>query len=95
VDIFQPCPTFNRVNTHQWFNENTYLLEDVKHNPYEHSQAMEKAMEHEQLPIGIFYRQDHLPTFEENLWRGYDREQPIWEQHHDPKRVQEAFELYR
>ena len=24
VDVFQPCVTYNRVNTYQWFLEHTY-----------------------------------------------------------------------
>src|SRR3989338_2986843 len=30
VDIFQPCVTFNKINTYQWFREHTYYL-DEKH----------------------------------------------------------------
>ena len=28
VDIFQPCVSFNKINTYQWFKDNTYYLED-------------------------------------------------------------------
>ena len=28
VDVFQPCVTFNKINTYQWFKENTYHLKD-------------------------------------------------------------------
>jgi len=28
VDVLQPCVTFNKLNTYQWFKENTYYLED-------------------------------------------------------------------
>lgn len=95
VDIFQPCPTFNRVNTHQWFKDNTYLLEESGHDPHDLAKAFARAMESEQLPIGIFYKQEHIPTFENNLWHGYDREAPIWERRHDLKKIQEAFERFR
>ena len=28
VDIFQPCVSFNKINTYKWFKENTYYLSD-------------------------------------------------------------------
>jgi 2-oxoglutarate ferredoxin oxidoreductase subunit beta len=34
LDIFQPCVTYNRVNTYQWFTENTYYLDET-HDPTE------------------------------------------------------------
>ena len=32
VDIFQPCVTYNKLNTFQWFKDNTYYLES-SHDP--------------------------------------------------------------
>lgn len=95
VDIFQPCPSFNRVNTHQWFKENTYLLEEAEHTPHELSKAFARAMEQERLPIGIFYKEDNQSTFESSLWNGYEKEQPVWERRHDRKWLQEAFDRHR
>lgn len=66
VDIFQPCVTFNRLNTFRWFKEHTYLLGD-DHDPRDRSAALEKALEHEPLPLGIFYRNPDRPVFEERL----------------------------
>ncbi|MFW6325083.1 MAG: 2-oxoacid:ferredoxin oxidoreductase subunit beta, partial [Desulfovibrionales bacterium] len=31
VDIFQPCVSFNKVNTHKWYKEHCYKLDD--HDP--------------------------------------------------------------
>ena len=42
VDIFQPCVTFNKVNTFQWFKNNTYYL-DESHDPYDRNQAFERS----------------------------------------------------
>ena len=30
VDVLQPCVTFNKVNTYQWFKEHCYYLEDSR-----------------------------------------------------------------
>ncbi|MFA5160009.1 MAG: thiamine pyrophosphate-dependent enzyme [Candidatus Omnitrophota bacterium] len=65
VDIFQPCLTFNKINTYQWFREHTYLL-DASHDPKNRTRAFEKATETEKLPLGIFYEHDK-PAFEEQL----------------------------
>jgi len=66
VDIFQPCVSFNKVNTHNWFKENTYYL-DNSHDPHDRGNAFQKAVEREKLPLGIFYRNDKKSTFEENV----------------------------
>ena len=44
VDIFQPCVTFNRINTFQWYNSRVYKLDD-SYDPTDRIKAMEKAME--------------------------------------------------
>ncbi|PUU86396.1 MAG: 2-oxoglutarate ferredoxin oxidoreductase subunit beta, partial [Halanaerobium sp.] len=31
IDIFQPCVSFNKINTYQWYNKRVYKLED--HDP--------------------------------------------------------------
>lgn len=56
VDVFQPCVTFNKLNTYQWFKERVYVLEnhDIKNKQL----AYEKALEEEKLPIGIFYKEE-------------------------------------
>jgi 2-oxoglutarate ferredoxin oxidoreductase subunit beta len=65
VDIFQPCPSFNKVNTYKWFKENTYYLDET-HDRSSRLKAFEKAVEDDRFPLGIFYVNEK-PTFEENL----------------------------
>ncbi len=64
IDVFQPCVTFNKLNTYQWFREKIYKLEDSGHNTADRMEAMKKAMEAEKLPIGIFYKAEQK-TYEE------------------------------
>ena len=58
VDVFQPCVSFNKHNTYQWFQERVYKLgEDYK--PDDKVKAIEKTMEdvqtdYKKVPIGIF-----------------------------------------
>lgn len=66
VDILQPCPSFNKVNTYKWFKENTYYLDD-KFDSSNRALAFEKAtspIESGGLPLGIFYTKEEA-TFEE------------------------------
>jgi 2-oxoglutarate ferredoxin oxidoreductase subunit beta len=93
VDIFQPCPTFNRINTHRWFQDNTYLLEEA-HDPTDRSAAFARAIETKSLPLGIFYRRSSR-SFEETLWHDYDRKAPIWTRTHDLHKIRELFASYR
>ncbi|NYZ77154.1 2-oxoacid ferredoxin oxidoreductase [Candidatus Micrarchaeota archaeon] len=71
VDVFQPCVTFNKLNTPEWFRERVYKLEDAKHNPKDRSAAREKAEEdsktdYKRCPIGLFYTEEK-PTYESLL----------------------------
>jgi 2-oxoglutarate/2-oxoacid ferredoxin oxidoreductase subunit beta len=66
VDIFQPCVTFNKLNTYQWFKSNTYYLES-SYDPHDRGRAFQRALETEKLPLGIFYIHPGKPVFEEQL----------------------------
>ncbi len=66
VDIFHPCVSFNKVNTHSWFKDHTYYLED-SHDTADRMSAFKKATEREKFPLGIFYRNPDKATFEENV----------------------------
>ena len=79
VDVFQPCVTFNKINTHQWFKNNTYYL-DNSHDPHNRIKAFEKAIETEKLPLGVFYINENKKTFEENINELRGSSQPLFEQ---------------
>ena len=66
VDIFQPCVTFNKLNTYQWFKDNTYYLED-SHDRHDRNLAFNKATEKDKLPLGVFYINSDKTPFEENI----------------------------
>ncbi len=66
VDVLQPCVTFNKVNTYEWFRENSYYLED-SHDPEDRVEAFRRASEKDRLPLGVFYVNAGKRSFEENL----------------------------
>jgi len=67
IDVFQPCVTFNYLNTYDWFRQRIYKLEDTGHDIANRQKALEKSFEWgERIPIGVFYK-DERPTFRDNL----------------------------
>ena len=93
VDIFQPCVTFNRINTIQWFKEHTYNLED--HDPSDRQKAFEKATETEKLPLGIFYESPKKPSFEENVGIYKEKQTPLYERDLDKKELKNLIETFK
>jgi len=65
VDVLQQCVTFNKVNTVAWYKEHTYNLSET-HNQNNLKQALEKSLEVEKMPIGIFYQIDK-PVYGDQL----------------------------
>jgi len=66
LDIFQPCVTYNKVNTYGWFRENTYYLDD-SYDPTDREAAFRKATEPGKLPLGVIYLNENKPVFEDTL----------------------------
>ncbi len=67
IDVFQPCVTFNYLNSFEWFRQRVYKLEDTGHNVSDRQKALEKSFEWgERIPIGVFYK-DERSTFSDNL----------------------------
>lgn len=66
VDIFQPCPVFNKQNTYPWFKEKTYYLED-EYNKNDRIEAFRRSVETDRLPLGIFYENSERMNFESQL----------------------------
>jgi 2-oxoglutarate ferredoxin oxidoreductase subunit beta len=85
VDILQPCVTFNKHNTYQWFKEHTQSLPE-DHDPTDQLQAFARAGEAEQLYLGIFYRQEK-PVFEEQLVAYQADKRPLFQRQLDPDKL--------
>jgi 2-oxoglutarate ferredoxin oxidoreductase subunit beta len=66
VDIFQPCVSFNKLNTFKWFKENTYML-PADWDPSDRARSFAKALEEEPFPLGVLYESGHRTSFEEGI----------------------------
>jgi 2-oxoglutarate ferredoxin oxidoreductase subunit beta len=66
IDVFQPCVTFNKLNTYDYFQNRVYKLEDLKdYDPSNLEAAFKKAGEwNPKIPVGLFY-QVSRPTYED------------------------------
>jgi 2-oxoglutarate ferredoxin oxidoreductase subunit beta len=94
VDIFQPCVSFNRLNTHQWFKEHTYYLDD-SHDFLNRNQAFEKATETERLPLGVFYKLSEQSTFEENIGIYRENQRPLYERQLDVRQLRSLIKKFK
>jgi 2-oxoglutarate/2-oxoacid ferredoxin oxidoreductase subunit beta len=67
VNILQPCVTFNKINTYQYFLPRVYKL-DASYDKASLSGAIQKACElaEEKFPVGVYY-QNERPSFHEQL----------------------------
>lgn len=65
LNILQPCPVWNRINTFAWYKERVYSLEDEGHDPSDRSAAFAvAARQDDRIFTGILYRREG-PTFED------------------------------
>lgn len=65
IDVFSPCVTYNKDNTYQWFAPRVKKLEDMGHDPTDFHKALDRGYQWgEEIPIGLFWKRDDLPTLE-------------------------------
>ncbi len=66
VDILQPCVTFNKLNTFQWYRERVRPVGD-DYDPFDRVTAFETALKWgDEIPVGIIFRSER-PSFESQL----------------------------
>lgn len=66
VDILQPCVTFNKVNTYEWYQQRVYHLED-DYNPEDRTEAFRRSLEWgDRIPLGILFKNSR-PAYEKRI----------------------------
>lgn len=60
IDVLQPCVSFNKKNTYEWYAKRIYKVDaDASYDPRDKASAYRKAAEWgDRIPIGIIYRAD-------------------------------------
>jgi 2-oxoglutarate ferredoxin oxidoreductase subunit beta len=69
VDVLQPCVTFNKINSYDWYRERVYKLEEEPgYDSTDREAAWRKALEWgDRIPLGILYEDTTRPSYEEQL----------------------------
>ncbi|MDO8496911.1 MAG: thiamine pyrophosphate-dependent enzyme [bacterium] len=67
INILQPCVTFNKINTYQYYLPRVYKL-GLEYKPEDQREAIGKAMEStvEKFPLGVLYKVER-PSFTDQL----------------------------
>ncbi len=90
VDVLQPCVSFNRLNTFQWYSDRVYELDKKTYPTSDRVKAFEKSLEWgERIPLGVFYKKN-APSFEgkiEALAKG-----PLVKGTHDPSKIKQLLD---
>jgi 2-oxoglutarate ferredoxin oxidoreductase subunit beta len=94
VDILQPCVTFNKLNTYQWFKDNCYWLDD-SYKADNKVEAFELALESQRLALGIFYQDKGRKSFTENTGTYVDDNRAMFEREVDRDKLQALVEKFR
>lgn len=92
IDMLQPCVSYNKKNTHDWYAGRVYKL-DQSHDETDKLQAYEKASEWgDRIPLGVIYRKEG-PSYEDRS--GLAAAAPLVEQDIGGIRLEKALEEYR
>lgn len=94
VDIFQPCVSFNKINTYKWFSENTYYLPADFDNS-DRVKSFEKALEQDPFPLGVIYQSNHRKTLEDNLKVYKNSKDPLYKREVNLQKVEEVIKARR
>ena len=89
VDIFQPCVSFNKQNTLQWFKANTYAIE-AGYRPNDRVAAFARALEEMPFPLGVLYESEERQPFEDLLAPYREDKRPLRERSRDMAALREA-----
>ena len=77
VDILQPCVSYNKVNTYEWFEKHSYHVEKG-YDPKDRVSAFAKTIEKDPLPVGVLYVGRRRETLEESCGIYLKRTTPLY-----------------
>ena len=84
IDILQPCVSFNKINTNEWYKKRIYEIEGPVSDSFEQAAALARH-EEDKIPIGIYYQKEatdftaRIPALEQG---------PLFSRSYDPVAVQ-------
>ncbi len=96
VDILQPCVSFNKINTFQWFKGNTCQLPD-DYDPTSRQEAFRYAcqtVDHSKMPLGIFYMNPNKKPYHEETSLYQTDSTPLWQRKPDNCKLNELIRAF-
>jgi 2-oxoglutarate ferredoxin oxidoreductase subunit beta len=91
VDILQPCVSFNKVNTHEWYKQRVYHL-SPGYDPEDRMGAFKKALEWgDKIPLGIIFK-NNRPVLEERI--PIIKNEPLVRQSFDVSRMEHTLKEF-
>jgi 2-oxoglutarate ferredoxin oxidoreductase subunit beta len=94
VNMFQPCVTFNHINTFGWFKENSERIPE-DHDPSDFDAAWALVRRDGPLPLGVLYQDTSRKSFEEAMYEYSGIEEPIAERKPDREKVAALLDSFR
>jgi len=86
IEILQPCVSFNRVNTYDWYKKRVYDLFEENYVPDNFENAMNLSRQWgDKIPIGIIYKEEKT-TFTDRI--EVFNQGPLISQKYDYKKLQ-------
>jgi len=94
IDVLQPCVTYNKKNTYEWYSKRVYKIEEgAAYSPADKIAALQKASEwEEKIPIGIIYRNEG-PSYEDKS--GLNNRAPLIEEKIEDIDISEALREFK
>jgi 2-oxoglutarate ferredoxin oxidoreductase subunit beta len=93
VDVFQPCVSFDRTHSFQWYKERIYDVNESGHDAREVMAAIQKSKEWgEHIPVGVFYRNPEKLTYEQQS--PVLKDGPLVGRRLDPSRVEKVIDSF-
>ena len=94
VDVLQPCVSYDRVHTFQWYKDRVYSINDNGYDTQDLMAAILKSKEWgEKIPTGIFYKNTESPTYEQQSSVLKDAP-PLVDRKPDPSRVERLLDSF-
>ncbi len=94
VDVFQPCVTYNKINTYKWFRDNVYNLDD-SYDPHDRVEAFKKAIEFHKFPLGVLYINPNKNPYEDILTVYREDDSPLFKREVDMQRLEKLVDSKR
>ncbi len=92
VDVLQPCVSFNKVNTFQWYEKHTKIISD--HDETNKKEALNLAMRTDPLPLGIFYTSHKKRSFEQAHQLYEHNSTPLIQRDYDPNAIEKIIKSF-